>query len=103
MDLAKQSSVGSKAVNAIGRAGPDAAIAVEPEAVEESIVAKRKLATAGQTISAHIKDTQLAWTVGLVGCAAVRNVEQALVFRERQAVRPHHIGHNRSDGSGLRI
>ena len=74
-------------VNAIASTGPDASVAVQPEAVEQAVAALGKDAAVGQAPPAiDLETADVARSVGQVAGAGVGNVEHRFVRRKRQPV-----------------
>ena len=104
-DLADQRAVGVVAVDALAGARPDAALPVDAEAVEEAggrfgedLAALQALAVGGDGEAADVARAVLD-----VGGAGVGDVEEFLVGREGEAVRPHHVADDAVDRAALRV
>ncbi len=90
-------------MDAVGGAGPDAAVAVEPEAVEQAGGRNAELPAIADNAAIDVIDADLGGMAGLVRGAGVGDIEQALVEAESEAVGAHHVGDHGADGAAAAV
>ena len=92
-------------MHAVAGAGPNPPLGVDAEAVEQTRRAFREHLAAGKrrAVGADLETADVARPVHLMRDAGVGDIEQALVRREGEAVRPHHVGDDGRDLARARI